>query len=131
MQKPKNYSRKGYICSCECPIFIDGKIVDRIMVKYEVEPNKKIDNYNRKSPKTNFRYNWQTNYIYWGMFKQVIHLSPIFDKLEKDDFVVKTSTFTRDNIQVPFIYEIQINNIEKYKKIKTMFERRDKINRLS
>lgn len=128
MQKPRNYSRKGYICSCECPILDDGKIIDKIMVKYEIEPNKKVDTYYKKSLKG--KYSWET-YKYWGTFKQVIQLSPIFDKLEDDDYIVKTSTFTRDNVQVPFICEIYINNIEKYKKIKTMLERKAKIDRLS
>lgn len=124
MRKPKNYSRKECICSCECPISNNGKIIDRIMVKYEVEPNKNIYKINNKN-KNKFML------FYWGNFKEVIQLSPIFDKLEDDDFVIKTSYFTRDNIQMPFIYGIEIKNIEKYKMLKLKEERRKKLGKIA
>jgi hypothetical protein len=41
---PKNYSRKGFICTCECFIIDkNNKKIDTGMIKYKVNPNKNLD----------------------------------------------------------------------------------------
>lgn len=125
-QKPRNYSRKNYICSCECPICDDGKIIDRFMVKYEIEPNKNII----KQSKNYGHGRWST-YSYWGKFGKVIELPSIINKMNDDEYIVKTGHFTRDNIQVPFICEIEILNIQKYNMLKTQIQRKKKLKNLN
>jgi len=131
---PKNYSRKGKICSCLSPV-ITGSIgvkrgeepnfkIERVMVKYEVDPNIK-SNFIPKLKKNQ----WATH-EYWGNFTKVIELPKIFSKLDEEDYVVKTGTFTRDNIQMPCIAEILIVNVDKYLKIKMIEERRNKLNKI-
>ena len=125
-QKPKNYSRKKYICSCECPIYFENEQLDKIMVKYEIVPNKE-----NKYIKVN-KYNpgrWGTSYAYWGTFKRVVDLS-IVNKMDDEDYIVKTSTFTRDNIQVPFICGIEVLNGQKYESIKIQQQRKGKLKKL-
>jgi len=121
---PKNYSRKITICSCQCPIVcttLKEMKVERVMIKYEVEPNKEI----HYIPK--LRKNQWASYSYWGEFKKVTELPPIFSKLNESDFVVKIGSFTRDGIQMPFICEIQILNTNKYLKLKQSIERKNKL----
>jgi hypothetical protein len=134
--KPKNYSRKMFICTCQCPIITiqpsshKDKVLDRVMVKYEIEFNKDR-NYNINSV-VNYkpsRYNY-TNHQYWGKFKQVIEIPALFYKLEDEDYIVKTATFERDGVRVPFICEIEILNIEKYEIVKNKQERKKKLNKI-
>jgi hypothetical protein len=128
---PKNFSRKGKICSCLCPVLRMGDkkffdiLIENVIVKYEVEPNQ-TTSYIHHSLKKN---QWST-YEYWGEFKQVIELPEIFSKLDKEDYTIKTGTFTRDNIQMPCVAEILILNIDKYLKIKNREERRNKLNKI-
>jgi len=95
--------------------------IERVMVKYEVEPNRNL-NYIPKLKK-----NQWASHSYWGEFKKIIELPPIFSKLNEDDFDVYTASFTRDGVQMPFIYEIRILNTNKYLKIKITEERRNKL----
>lgn len=121
LSKPKNYSRKDKICSCLCPIFFSNQI-ERVMVKYEVEPNKQQTNFIPKLKKNQ----WST-YEYWGEFKQIIQLPDIFSKLNEEDYVIKIGSFLRDNIQMPCISHIDIINTQKYLNIKNKEERRKKL----
>jgi hypothetical protein len=109
---PKNYSRKGKICSCLCPItYLDTKKVvniEKVLVKYEVEPNKESTSYISKLKK-----NQWSSYQYWGKFKQITELPKIFEKLNEEDFKVKIGSFSRDNIQMPYVSEIEILNVDK------------------
>jgi hypothetical protein len=58
--KPKNYSRKGSICSCLCFILCKTNILEKnIKVVYEVEPNSNRIKYGSKQS----TYKQQ---IYWG-----------------------------------------------------------------
>lgn len=129
--KPKNYSRKGKICSCLCPIIYTeqskmNQLIERVIIKYEVEPNKE----------THFSYipklkkNQWASYQYWGEFKRIVEIPEIFSKLDEEDYVVNVGSFNRDNIQMPFVTEILILNIEKYKILKTQEERRKKLEKI-
>lgn len=132
MQKPKNYSRKNSICSCECPIRLDGKTIDKFMIKYEIEPDKSI-----KKIIPNIKSNYGIKYwatgtnTYWGKFKKVVELPEVLNKMENDEYLIKTGHFTRDNIEVPFVYEIEILNIQKYNTTKIQLERNKKIKNLN
>lgn len=66
-----------------------------------------------------------------GEFKQVIELPKIFDKLNDDDFEIQIGFFTRDKVEVPFIYGISIVNIQKYQMIKIKEDRMKKLNKIS
>lgn len=128
LSKPKNYSRKGKICSCLCPIIYGDKsklYVERAIVKYEVEPKKESSSY---IPKLN-KNQWATHEC-WGTFTKTIELPEIFSKLDEEDYVVKTGTFTRDNIQMPCVAEILILNVNKYLNIKNREERKKKLNKI-
>jgi hypothetical protein len=122
---PKNYSRKGTICSCRTLIIYQEKgeliIIERVMVKYEVEPNKDT------IPLIKLKRGQWANYQHWGEFKRVIELPKEFDKLDYEDFVVKTGFFKRDGIQTPFIAEIKILNVPKYKLLKQKESRKEKL----
>ena len=144
LKKPKKYSRNLFICSCECPIYsgnlriiryqnygtrkqgIPGRpwFLDRVMVKYEVEPNKVL--YRPRLQKNQ----WGTPQ-YWASFKQIIELPTIFSRLDEEDFIIRIGYFTRDSVQVPFINEISILNLEKYLMIKNREERRKKLNKIN
>jgi len=129
--KPKNYSRNLLVCICQCIITNNKIVIDRIMVKYEVEPNKdRISDYGTYTPKINKGRNTWSSYQFWGEFKQVLELPQIFYKLEEKDFIIKTGYFTRDCIQMPFIYEIEIVNFQKYNNIKTKDDRRNKLRKI-
>lgn len=124
---PKNYSRKGKICSCLCRIMYDQMLpnkIERVMVKYEVEP-KKESSYIPKLKKNQ----WAT-YESWGTFTKIIELPKIFSKLDDEDYTIKTGTFTRDNIQMPCVAEILILNVNKYLNIKNREDRRNKLNKI-
>lgn len=124
--KPKNFSRKGKICSCLCRILNGntGNNIEKVMVKYEVTPNTNSLSYIR--PK---KYTW-ANHQYWGEFKQIIELPKVFSKLEDEDYTIKIGSFSRDNIQMPYVAEILILNVNKYLKIKNAEERRNKLNKI-
>ena len=127
---PTNYSRKGLICSCLSIICdVSSNILEKnIKVKYEIEPNiNRISNKITKVRK-NYKYN---SHEYWGNFKCIIELPPIFDKLNDEDFIIRTGYFTRDNIQVPFVVGIEIKNLQKYQMIKTKNDRNKKLNKIS
>ena len=127
LKKPKNFSRKCKICSCLCPITceqIPNKI-EKVIIKYEVEPNNESSNYIPK-----LKQNQWSTYEHWGEFKKVIELPKIFEKLDEDDFYIKTAYFLRDHIQIPFVYEIIVTNSKKYLSIKNREERRNKLNKI-
>lgn len=131
--KPKNYSRKitkdGYICSCLCPIRLGIASIhfDYAMIKYEIEPNKNIARNNSVDKK--YKYSYQS-YQYSGTFKKLIELPKYFDYLDETDFNYKTGHFTRDGIEVPFVYEIEVVNVEKYNIAKNRCERKKKLNKI-
>ena len=130
-RKPKNYTRNVFICLCECPVYaVGGEDLDKIMVKYEIEPSKDKSPYNPGKFRTNYKYNWQTMYRYWGTFKRVVELSPILNKMNDNEYIIKTSTFTRDNVQVPFIWNIEILNVQKYNLLKVQLQRKGKLKKI-
>jgi len=122
--KARKYSRKGFICSCECSIIISiGKtdhITDLIMVKYKIEPtgNVYIDDWKK--------YSWSTPTI-WAKFKEIIEIPEIFSKMNDDEYIIYTSYFLRDKVQVPFIQNIEILNSDKYLLIKNQELRKKKL----
>lgn len=126
LKKPKNYSRHIFICTCECRIYSTSTalILDRVMVKYEVEPNKFLSAHKLKKNQ------WGSSQ-YWGEFKQVIELPSLFSKLDKSDFIIKTGYFERDNVQMPFIHEISILNDRKYFMIKNQEDRKEKLSKIN
>jgi len=130
--KPRNYSRNIKICSCDCPVvptnasYKDKILADWVTVKYEVNPNK--NNYPIISK---LRKNQWSTRQHWGTFNKVVELPPIFDKLSTGDFIIKTTFFTRDNIQMPVIYEIEIKDFKKYELLKMREERIKKLKKLS
>lgn len=137
-QKPKNYSRKMYICSCQCPIVTFDTntnksyniIIDRMMVKYEIEFNTD-SKYTPLSKYNKNKYSYtNTNYQNFGKFKQVIEIPSVFYKLNDDDYVIKVSRFERDGVMVPFISEIEILNIKNYEIIKNQLDRKKKLNKI-
>ena len=65
--KPKNFSRKVFICSCQCQVSLNGSkgtIIDRVMVKYEIIPNKE---FHYEEPRS--KHYWST-YEHWGELKK-------------------------------------------------------------
>jgi hypothetical protein len=132
-QKPKNYSRKMFICTCQCPIITFDTntnkryniIIDNVMVKYEIEFNTKSNYIPVKYNKYSY-----TNYQNFGKFKQVIEIPSVFYKLNDDDYVIKVSRFERDGVMVPFISEIEILNIKNYEIIKNQLDRKKKLNKI-
>jgi hypothetical protein len=130
--KPRNFSRNIKICSCDCPVvppkaFYADKIKgDWITVKYEVNPNKNTYPIIPKLRKNQ----WSTKQ-HWGTFNRVVELPPIFDKLSPTDFIVRTTYFTRDNLQMPVIYEIEIKDYKKYQLLKMKEDRMKKLKKLS
>ena len=126
LKKPKKYSRNLFICTCECKIYSTSisHLLDKAIVKYEVEPNKCLSTYKLKKTQ------WGS-YQYWGQFKQVIELPPVFSKLDEDDFIIKTGFFERDGVQMPFIHNISILNTKKYLLIKNQEDRRIKLSKIN
>ena len=130
LNKPKNYTKNGTICSV-CCIILDttGNILERDQkIVYEVEPDinrVKIDRY-RVIKQNNNRHK-----IYWGVVKQIVELPSIFDKLSDDDFIVNTGYFRRDNVEMPYVTSIEIKNGDKYKILKTKEDRKKKLNKIS
>ena len=125
LSKPKKYSRNIFICNCECRVYATSValLLDRVMVKYEVEPNKVLHKTKLK------KNNWDSQY--WGKFKQVIELPSVFSKLDEKDFIIKTGFFTRDGVQMPFIHEISILNAQKYLLIKNQEDRKQKLSKIN
>lgn len=121
--KPKNFSRKGYICTCLCPVYCDNKKIEDIIVKYELEKGNSNNTYVPKLRKNQ----WAT-YQYWGKFKKIIELPLYFNNIVKYYYV--TSSFTRDGIQMPFVYRIEIEDLEKYLIEKKKIDRKDKLNKI-
>jgi len=133
--KPKNYSRKiskyGFICSCLCPIRLGISSIhfDEAMIKYEIEPNKNIRRDDSVDKKYANKYSYRS-FQYSGSFKRIIELPKHFNQLDEEDFNYKIGHFTRDGIEVPFIYEIEIVNVEKYNIAKNRSDRKNKLNKL-
>jgi len=129
-KKPKNYSRKALVCSCQCPVMYNESEpaihLDNIMVKYSVKQIKNRSNYDKG---VNYRNNhhWDMTYSYWGEFNKVVELPKLFSKLNDEDFTVKISDFSRDNRQMPYICEIEVYNVEKYKQLKIVEQRSSKL----
>ena len=132
-EKPKNYKRKGIICSCLCPIITYNndnpsiKILDFTTVKYSLDPNKLMKNI--KKPNIGKKStNWLA-YQFWATFKEVLEIPKIFDQLSENDFIIRTAYFTRDCVQVPFILEIEVIDIKKYQSLKLKENRKNKLNK--
>jgi len=122
---PKNYSRKNTICTCLCIVASEVKTIEYVKVKYEVSPTGKGVAPIRQ-PKKKYKPAHQD----WGTFKQAIEIPEIFNKLDDEDYTVMVGTFLRDNVSMPFISAIIINNIEKYNIIKQKEERRKKLSKI-
>lgn len=122
--KPINYKRKNKCCTCVTRIVKsnDTRVMDLITVKYSVTPND--GNIKSSNIKKKLRHNI---YSYWGVFDQVLEIPEIFNKMNEDDYYVHVSNFLRDNILMPFIDYIQINNIEKYENLKNKENRKQKL----
>ena len=123
-QKPKNFSRKGFICSCLCPVYCDNKLIDHIMIKYELERNEYKNTYIPKLKK-----NQWSSYQSWGKLKKITELPPYFNNIEKYNYC--TGTFKRDGIQMPFVYRIEIDDSEKYLIEKKKIDRKNKLNKIN
>ena len=124
-KSPKNYSRKNNICSCLCPVVslpILTDVLDNVKVKYKLTINELC----AKPEKKNYRRSWST-FQYWAFFDKIIELPKIFDELNENDFIIKTAYFTRDDVQIPFVSEIEIINLKKYKNIKIKDNRKRKL----
>jgi len=124
--KPKNFSRKNLICSCLCRLAHNALTLENVNVKYEIKPSGENHLYVPK-----LKNNQWATYQHWGYFEKVIELPPVFEKLDEEDYLVKVGSFTRDHIQMPFIYEIQILNSKKYELLKNQLQRRKKLNNLN
>ena len=128
-RKPKNYSRKSLICSCDCPVMYNEEEprihLDNIKVKYSVKTIKHSKYTSTKNTYTKGR--WGTTYSHWGEFDDVVELPEMFSKLNDDEFSVKLSEFTRDNRQMPYICEIEVYNMKKYKTLKIQEQRSKKL----
>jgi len=90
--KPKNFSRKGLLCSCDVVIIFDKKVIDKVNVKY---------------------YILYKGYIEIDNSKDII-LSNLKGLNLHTDFTYTRSYFKRDDRSMPFIEQIQILNILKY-----------------
>ena len=121
-QKPKNYSRKEFICSCECFIVDENNsTIDKAMIKYKVSPNKKNVNFSRSESK---KY-WFTPSS-WGEFDKVTEYPKIISKLENNEFEITTGTFLRDGINMPFVFSVMVYDKNKYLTLKTQETRKSK-----
>jgi len=123
---PKNYSRKVFICSCECFI-VDKKTektIDTAMVKYKVKPlnRRTVEVFDKK------KY-WMTP-SYWGEFEDVTEFPKIISKLNKEEFEVKIGHFMRDKLEMPFVHSIEVEDGDKYLKLKNQELRKEKIKKL-
>lgn len=122
--KPKNFSRKGFICSCLCPVYFNNKLIDNIMIKYELEKNEYRNTYYPKLKKNQ----WST-YQYWGKFKKIVELPIYFNNLVKYNYNI--GSFTRDGIQMPFVISIEIEDLDKYLIEKKKVDRKNKLNKIN
>jgi len=128
---PKNYSRKGLICTCLCTIEVDT-IVDKKLIKvvYSVNPT----GGDSKPPTTKngkWKQYWNQSYSNWGTFNEIVELPDIFSKLEDDDYIIEISNFKRDHVMMPFIKKIIIVNLSKYNNLKLKLDRKNKINNIN
>ena len=132
LQTPKNFSRKGNICSCLCRVLLlgtsdfDAIYLNNIQIKYEIIPNKKRKNNFWRNTKFG-RDQWST---YYGEFSKIIELPPIFSELDEEDYTIVIGSFKRDQIQMPFVHSVEIENVKKYQILKTKEDRRNKLNKL-
>lgn len=130
--KPKNYSRKSLICTCDCQVVSSEStprvLLDNVVVKYKVKPIKG-NKYTHGISKNEFKDSrWGTTYYsYWGEFDGIVELPDLFKKLNDDEFSIKTAFFTRDNRQMPFVSEIEVYNTEKYNILKLKTQRNKKL----
>jgi hypothetical protein len=118
---PKNYARKGTICSHLCYISLGDKQFEYVKIKYEVEPGEGRAPIHQKKGKHS------PVYQNWGTFKKIIEMPEAFSQLDEEDFTIMISSFHRDNVLMPCIGEIIIKNIEKYKNIKLKLSRKGKL----
>ena len=126
-QKPRKFSRKVFICSCECAVIPNASknILDKVIVKYEIEYDQDF-NYSYTPQKS-----YWGSYQYWGKFKKIVELPKIFEKLNDNEYTIYTGYFTRDNCQMPCIYKIEILNESKYLNLKKQEERKKKLNTIN
>lgn len=116
--KPKKYSRKGNICSCEVQVVSETKFLDVVMIKYEITTHKNKQIWDVKNAK------YQR---YFGEFKQIVELPKIFDNIE---YKIKTSSFNRDNVQVPVVSLIMVDG-KKYELLKLRENRKNKLKKIN
>jgi len=133
LNKPKNYSRYNLICSCKCPIYLKDKIYSGnsvgeglVDVKYKI----KIDKSNNYTYTSN--YNIIINSVFkkfkkFADFDNILKLPKIFENFYDDDIDINVDFFIRDNIKVPFISSILVNDIHKYNKTKLKNDRMNKL----
>jgi len=125
---PKNYSRKGVICTCLCSIELDNirTELNSIKVVYSVNPT---GGYSIPKLSKNGRLKkyWKTNYCNWGTFNEIIEIPYIFSKLKNEDYTIITSFFKRDHVMMPFVEKIIINNLSEYNLLKLKIDRKNKL----
>ena len=132
IENPKNYSKKGTICSCLCFISYENNILDKnIQVSYEVIPNMDRISLKYGAVTRTRRSRSKQTITNWGTFKQIIELPKIFDKLNDDDFIIKVGYFTRDKVEMPAVSSIQIINLQKYQILKKNEDRKKKLIKIS
>jgi len=128
---PKNYSRKGVICTCMCSVEVDSvrTEVNSIKVVYSVNPT----GGNSKPPVSKngkWKQYWNNNYCYWGTFNEIVELPYIFSKMKNEDYTIITSYFKRDHVLVPFIVKIVINNLIEYNILKLQIDSKNKLGKI-
>ena len=120
--KPKNFSRKKFICSCTTNICFEEKKIDEINVKYEVIPYKKTHKITHIS-----KHKWTTT-PYWGEYNKVVELPELFkDMIDGADYTIKVDSFSRDNVLMPYISQINIFDKKLYENLKTKEIRKNKL----
>lgn len=118
--KPKFYSRKGNICTCECFIIdLDDKTLDKVMIKYKIKINKDIKHHYYSGTKPHFG-------EYDGIYEFPIHMI----NLPISDLSFNTNYFKRDGIYVPFVYSITVPDSNEYLTFKKKEERKKKLKKL-
>lgn len=128
---PKNYSRKGLVCTCLCSLELDNvrTELNSIKVIYSVNPT----GGNSKPPVTKngrWKQYWNNSFCNWGTFNEIIELPHLFSKLKDEDYTIITGFFKRDHVLMPFVYKIIINNISEYKILKLQCDRKIKLGKI-
>ena len=117
-EKPRNFSRKGFICTCLVPVFSANdtrKVLEFVKCTYKIKPTFG-SKYKERGKITSV----------WGEYESLISVPEYIP----NDCEISTGHFLRDGGKMPLVTCITIKDMDSYNREKLKIQRKAKIKKI-